>query len=852
MKFFNSALYQRVTNISFAFILAVSTLTAMGPFLFSEKASAVDTATYSPVGLSGWTTDRTFPSGGVNEVLFAGRSALELSIENEAASTAGSFYRTEGVKKAIPEVDSIKADLYIDGDWVENDTDVRAGLWSVGRNSADAISSYPIVEFTNTSDFTGLRIWNSYAPGGWVETAADYELNAWNSFELTISATDDTRTDVYVNGELVGQSQHNPTAYFREIILNSYNYGTTASDDYSVRWSNIEAGVYAPNTPPEVVFNAPTPADGGQVNGLVEMSATATDDYGMGAYYLRFWKDAFEVAGGGTLLQNCMSVPGAFLLGTSETADCSYDVSSLAHGTTVVVSAQFMDGNQAMTKIQRTLAVDKELPNAYFQVQPPSVVSGDFHTRLRVDNETGMINKSIYFNTVDAENLCRNVNSTHRNLDATCDASALPEGTHELVGVAVDEAGNRTEVTSNSFIVDKTIPTITVKDNSIGGDGVYSKVSFKLFDANKVDRLTLNGVEKNLSDNKYSDFNNVEPGKFGAVEGDNTLVVYDVAGNSATLTFALDTTDPLVEIDTVASTINGVTTFSGTASDDGSGLLNEEIRLVFRPIIGGVLQSPEKVYRVDVVGGNWTIDIDTAADLTDGQLYRVVARANDSVGGTYQTSNTAADRAETTVDNTAPVVTINALEPVIIGDNAVFTGTMDDPTAVLTFTLDGIEYPTTNDGTTWQAIVPTSGFDAGDYVAVISAEDAVGNASAADTSTQTTLTVEEPAPVPEEEIEGTDTTPETTPLTTGGTPQIAPQAVLGDTTDNDDGTTNQDEDDAEVEGATTEGTFAQADTDTTDGTFLGLAWYWWLLIVGGLAALIGWLIAAARRRSEES
>ena len=362
----------------------------------------------------------------------------------------------------------------------------------------------------------------------------------------------------------------------------------------------------------------------------------------------------------------------------------------------------------------------------------------------------------------------------------------------------------------------------------------------------------MNGVEKNLSDNKYSDFNNVEPGKFGAVEGDNTLVVYDVAGNSATLTFALDTTDPLVEIGTVASTINGVTTFSGTASDDGSGLLNEEIRLVFRPIVGGVLQSPEKVYRVDVVGGNWTIDIDTATDLTDGQLYRVVARANDSVGGTYQTSNTAADRAETTVDNTAPVVTINALEPVIIGDNAVFTGTMDDPAAVLTFILDGIEYPTTNDGTTWQAIVPTDDFDAGDYVAVISAEDTVGNSSAADTSTQTTLTVEEPAPVPEEEIEGTDTTPETTPLTTGGTPQIAPQAVLGDTTDNDDGTTNQDEDDAEVEGATTEGTFAQADTDTTDGTFLGLAWYWWLLIVGGLAALIGWLIAAARRRSEES
>jgi hypothetical protein len=95
---------------------------------------------------------------------------------------------------------------------------------------------------------------------------------------------------------------------------------------------------------------------------------------------------------------------------------------------------------------------------------------------------------------------------------------------------------------------DTTPPTITVKPESKGRDGVYRTVSFKLFDAGKVDRLTLNGVEKNLSDNTWSDLNGVKPGTFGGQEGENELQVFDVAGNVATLTFVLDVTAPTVTV----------------------------------------------------------------------------------------------------------------------------------------------------------------------------------------------------------------------------------------------------------------------------------------------------------------
>lgn len=84
---------------------------------------------------------------------------------------------------------------------------------------------------------------------------------------------------------------------------------------------------------------------------------------------------------------------------------------------------------------------------------------------------------------------------------------------------------------------------MTIKNGAtetVGSDGTYSLVSFKLNDAGKIDKLTLNGVEKNLTNNAWSDLNYVKPGVFGPVAGLNTLVVYDVAGNTRTLTFTLN------------------------------------------------------------------------------------------------------------------------------------------------------------------------------------------------------------------------------------------------------------------------------------------------------------------------
>lgn len=119
------------------------------------------------------------------------------------------------------------------------------------------------------------------------------------------------------------------------------------------------------------------------------------------------------------------------------------------------------------------------------------------------------------------------------NLTAT-DQSAL------LSGITQELKGEATEY--RAAPKDTTAPTVTVKKGTpftTGTDAGYSKVSFKLHDAGKIDRVSVNGVQKDLADDKWSDLNFVKPGVFGAVAGANTLEVFDVAGNRTEVPFVL-------------------------------------------------------------------------------------------------------------------------------------------------------------------------------------------------------------------------------------------------------------------------------------------------------------------------
>ena len=119
----------------------------------------------------------------------------------------------------------------------------------------------------------------------------------------------------------------------------------------------------------------------------------------------------------------------------------------------------------------------------------------------------------------------------------------LPSGDYTVKYNAQDLAGNISQTSTFAVTIDATAPKATVKDGAtytVGANGTYDLVSFKLSDAGKIDKVTINGKVKDLTNNAWSDVNFIKPGTFGAVKGVNTLVVFDVAGNTETTTFTLN------------------------------------------------------------------------------------------------------------------------------------------------------------------------------------------------------------------------------------------------------------------------------------------------------------------------
>ncbi|PPH09740.1 hypothetical protein C5C33_02310 [Rathayibacter sp. AY1H3] len=119
----------------------------------------------------------------------------------------------------------------------------------------------------------------------------------------------------------------------------------------------------------------------------------------------------------------------------------------------------------------------------------------------------------------------------------------LPDGNYTVKYNAEPLAGNIAPTKTFAVTLDSTAPTATVKTEpsfTTGEKGVYDQVSFKLYDAGRIDRAVINGRVKDLTDNAWSDVNFIKPGVFGAVKGANTMVVHDVAGNTTTVQFTLN------------------------------------------------------------------------------------------------------------------------------------------------------------------------------------------------------------------------------------------------------------------------------------------------------------------------
>ncbi|PTV43291.1 Ig-like domain repeat protein, partial [Acinetobacter oleivorans] len=277
--------------------------------------------------------------------------------------------------------------------------------------------------------------------------------------------------------------------------------------------------------------------------------------------------------------------------------------------------------------------------------------------------------------------------------------------------------------------------------------------------------VTVDGVNypaTNNGDGTWTLADNTLP---ALTDGPHTITVTatDAAGNvgSDTAVVTVDTTAPNAP---VLDPINATDPVTGTA-EAGSTV---------------TVSFPDGTTATVVAGTDGSWSVPNPGDLTDGQT--VTATATDPAGNTSLPGS-----GVVSADITAPVV---ALDDVLTNDSTpALTGTVNDPTATVVVTVDGVNYPATNNGDgTWTLADNTlPALTDGPHTITVTATDAAGNVG----SDTAVVTVDTTAPV----VSFTDaSTNDTTPALTGtiddpaATVVVTVDGINYNATNNGDGT----------------------------------------------------------------
>ncbi|NYB17796.1 MAG: hypothetical protein HYH09_08240, partial [Acinetobacter baumannii] len=128
---------------------------------------------------------------------------------------------------------------------------------------------------------------------------------------------------------------------------------------------------------------------------------------------------------------------------------------------------------------------------------------------------------------------------------------------------------------------------------------------------------------------------------------------------------------------------------------------------------------PDGTTATTTVGSDGTWSVPNPGNLTDGQT--VTATQTDPAGNTSPVGTGAVE------DTIAPVVTVDAL--VTNDSTPELTGTIDDPTATVVVTINGVDYPAINngDGTWTLANDAVAALAEGDTPVTVTATDPAGN-----------------------------------------------------------------------------------------------------------------------------
>ena len=271
-----------------------------------------------------------------------------------------------------------------------------------------------------------------------------------------------------------------------------------------------------------------------------------------------------------------------------------------------------------------------------------------------------------------------------------------------VTATATDEAGNVSAPASDT--VDAVAPVVTIND--LTTNDATPELTGTVDDPNAIVVVTIDGVDYTATNNGDGSWTLADD-TLAALADDSytaTVIATDADGNEGANsgTVVIDTTPPAIP---TVDAGNG-TEITGTA--EAGATVNVDVDGDGTPDFTVIADGD----------GNWSITPDTP--LSDGVI--VTVTATDAAGNI---SNPASD----TVDAAAPVVDFNDLTT--NDTTPALTGSVDDPTATVVITINGIDYTATNNGNgTWTLAddaVATLAEDS--YTATVTATDPDGNVS---------------------------------------------------------------------------------------------------------------------------
>jgi hypothetical protein len=349
----------------------------------------------------------------------------------------------------------------------------------------------------------------------------------------------------------------------------------------------------------------------------------------------------------------------------------------------------------------------------------------------------------------------------------------LAEGTYDVQVSATDGVLSATDDSADELTVDLTAPTVTV-DNLITND-TTPQLTGTVDDAAATVEVTVDGQTLAATNNGDGTWTLADDSLAAIAEGTYHVVVQaeDTAGNVGSDITALELT-----IDTTAPTVTVDALVTNDTTPQLTGTVDDATATVEVTVDGQVLAATNNG------DGTWTLADDTIAALAEG-TYDVQVTATDAAGNVGNDATVG----ELTVDTTAPTVTVDSLTT--NDTTPQLTGTVDDPTATITVTVNATPYAATNNGDgTWTLADNTIvGLGEGTYHVVAHAEDSAGNA--ANDPSELELTIDTTAPtVTVDSLLTNDTTPQLTGTVddTTATVEVTVDGQVLAATNNGDGT----------------------------------------------------------------